>query len=277
MGFSRGAAAGEALGSGDRFRDCAACPEMVVVPAGDFVMGSPDHEAGRNEQEGPRHRVSIRQPFALGAYEVTTAEWRACVAEDACARLPADQPLSERSMYPVAGVSWDDATDYAAWLTLTTGYRYRLPAEAEWEYAARAWTETAQFWSESGETACEFANLGMPRGCGDGHERAAPIGSYRANPFGLYDMLGNVAEWVQDCWYEGYEAAPTDGNARTRSLRTSLPEPYAPYPPGRCSWKTHRGGDWTSVSDAARSAARAGLAKSEKRDTLGFRVARSLP
>ena len=276
-GFGSGVAAAEALAPGDRFRDCAACPEMVVVPTGDFMMGSPDHEAGRAEHEGPRHRVSIRQPFALDTYEVTTAEWRACAAEGACIPRPAGQSGNESAMHPVVGISWNDAKDYAAWLTLTTGFRYRLPSEAEWEHAARAGTETARFWGESAETACEFANLGGLRGCADGHERAAPVGSYRANPFGLHDMLGNVAEWVEDCWYEGYEGAPADGNARSRSLRTSLPEPSAPYPPGDCNWKAYRGGDWTSAPDAARSAARAGLAKGEGRDFLGFRIARSLP
>lgn len=259
--------------AGEPFRDCDGCPDLTVLPAGKFMMGSPEDEAGRAEEEGPRHRITIRQGFALGVREVTIGQWRACVAAGGCAALSRPSPADD---HPMTGVNWDDAMNYAAWLSLKTGHDYRLPSEAEWEYAARAGGDTAWFWGAAAAPSCGFANLADGGACDDGHAGAAPVGSYAANPIGLYDMAGNVAEWVEDCWFEGYEAAPVDGNARTRSLRTSLPEPYAPYAVGDCGLKPVRGGAWTSPPEAARSAARVGLAKGERRDGIGFRVARTL-
>ena len=256
---------------GERFRDCADCPEMVVLPAGAFVMGSPADEVGRQANEGPQHKVEIRRPIALGLREVSAGEWQACVASGACTAPQA----SAAAEAPVSGISWNDAKDYTAWLTLKAGKTYRLPSEAEWEYAVRAGTATAWYWGDATDVTCAFANL--VAACDGGHDGPAPVGEYRPNPFGLHDMVGNVSEWVEDCWYEGYGGAPEDGNARTLSLRSSLPEPYAPYPAGNCNWKVHRGGDWAQPPAAARSAARAGLPRYESRDTIGLRLARSLP
>ncbi len=256
---------------GERFSDCADCPEMVVLPTGDFAMGSPADEAGRQQTEGPLHKVEIRRPLAIGVTEVSMREWQACVADGACA-LPR---LSATAAAPVGGISWNEAKDYAAWLTAKSGAAYRLPSEAEWEYAARAGTVTPWFWGDAADMSCPFANL-AGAAC-DGHDGPAPAGDTRSNPFGLHDMAGNLAEWVEDCWYEGYGGAPEDGHARTLSLRASLPEPYAPYPPGNCNWKVFRGGSWTSPPAEARSAARSGLPRYESRDTIGLRIVRSLP
>lgn len=256
---------------GERFSDCTDCPEMVVLPAGKFAMGSPPDEAGRQETEGPLHRVEIRRPIAFGLYEVSMREWQACVADGACAE-PQTPAAADA---PVGGISWNDAKDYTAWLTARSGAAYRLPSEAEWEFAARAGTATPWFWGEAADKACVFANLAAT--CDKGYDGPAPRGDSRSNPFGLHDMAGNLSEWVEDCWYEGYGGAPEDGNARTLSLRTSLPEPYAPYPPGNCNWKVFRGGSWESPPVAARSAARAGLPRYESRDTIGLRIVRSLP
>jgi formylglycine-generating enzyme required for sulfatase activity len=267
-----GVATAAALQPGDRFSDCADCPELVVVPAGEFAMGSPQDEAGHQETEGPLHKVEIRRPIAIGLSEVSADEWQACVNDNACV-VPAGD---DAPGLPVAGISWNDAKDYTAWLTAKSGESYRLPSEAEWEYAARAGTATPWFWGEAADMSCTFANLANAA-CNDGHDGPAPRGDTRTNPFGLHDMAGNLSEWVEDCWYEGYGGAPEDGNARTLSLRTSLPEPYAPYPPGNCNWKVHRGGSWASPPVAARSAARSGLPRYESRDTIGLRVVRSLP
>jgi len=256
---------------GERFGDCAECREMVVLPVGDFAMGSPDGEAGRENTEGPLHKVEIRRPIAIGLTEVSSLEWQACVDDGAC-NAPQAPAAAET---PVGGISWNDAKDYTAWLTAKSGRTYRLPSEAEWEYAARAGTATPWFWGDTAAVSCPFANLAGTT-C-DGYDGPAPAGGYRTNPFGLHDMAGNLSEWVEDCWYEGYGGAPEDGNARTLSLRSSLPEPYAPYPPGNCNWKVHRGGSWQSPPAEARSAARAGLPRYESRDSIGLRVVRSLP
>ena len=210
---------------GEVFRDCDVCPEMVVVPAGSFMMGSPDTEEGRGRSESPRHRVTIGAPFAVGVYEVTLDEWNACVSSGGCPDDAARADSVGEGRAPVV-VQWIHAWEYADWLSETTGYEYRLPSEAEWEYMARAGTRTARYWGDSAHEQCLYANgydatahieldydhLDMI-GCRDRHVLRAPVGAFQPNPWGLYDVLGNVQEWVDDCWRVGdYDGAPTDGS-----------------------------------------------------------------
>ena len=226
---------------GETFRDCLTCPELVVVPAGTYLMGSPSYETGREEDEGPVHQVTIGQAFAVGKYEVTVGEYRRFVettgyeGESGCYVLTEGKwkKESERTWRnpgyrqserdPVVCVSWRDAHAYAEWLSRQTGKTYRLLSEAEWEYVARAGTTTARYWGERETGQCRYVNGADSRtdfdwriGCDDGYARTAPVGSYQQNGFGLYDVLGNAWEWVQDCGNESYAGAPSDGRAWER-------------------------------------------------------------
>ena len=232
----------------DDLRSGGAGPEMVVVPAGSFRMGG----------HHPVHQVKISAPFAVGVYEVTFAEWDACVAAGGCGRHRPDDKGWGRARQPVINVSWKDAQAYVAWLTRESGARYRLLSEAEWEYVARAGSETAYSWGH--EVGRNRANC---RGCGsqwDG-KRTAPVGSFGANAFGLYDVHGNVWEWVEDCWNGNYEGAPTDGTAWTK---------------GNCDTRVVRGGSWDDDPRYLRSAFRSGGPSGNRDINVGFRVARSL-
>lgn len=245
---------------GERFRDCAVCPEMIVVPAGSFLMGSPPDEEGRYGDEGPQHAVTIAQPFAVGVYEVTFAEFDACLADadSRCVHWPVSS--WERGRRAVVNVNWADARSYAEWLSERTGERYRLLSEAEWEYAARAGTTTP---FHTGATISrEDANYRRRDGTSRGE---ALVGLYDANAFGLHDMHGNVWEWVQDCWHDGYAGAPTDGSAWELVGAD-----------GECSVRVLRGGTWDEGPWLLRSAYR-GRAQAEIRARqAGFRVARTL-
>ena len=187
---------------GTEFRDCAECPAMVAVPAGSYTMGSPAAEAGRHADEGQR-RVTIEEPFAVGVYEVTFAEWDACAAAGGCRHRPGHGGWG-RGRQPVIDVSWDDAQEYVAWLSSKTGRDYRLPTEAEWEYVARAGTATPFHTGATISTAqANYDGLSAPYGPGvTGAYRGRPIaaGSLVPNAFGLYDVHGNVAELVADCY-----------------------------------------------------------------------------
>ena len=236
---------------GKVFRDCRRCPEMVVVPAGSYRMGSPSYE-----DEGPVHRVTIGEPFAVGVYEVTLAQWDSCVRDGGCShRLKFDR---DRANYPVVNVNWTDVQQYVGWLAGETGQAYRLLSEAEWEYVARAGTTTQYWWGdEIGH------NRASCNGCGgqwDG--KRAPVGSFGANAFGLYDIHGNVWEWVQDCWNESYAGAPTDGSAWGR---------------GDCSRRVLRGGSWFIEPRKLRSANRSWYTTDFRLNYFDFRLARSLP
>lgn len=241
---------------GATFRDCDACPEMVVIPAGSFVMGSPITEEDRDFEEGPLREVKIFHSFALGKYEVTFAEWETCVTDGGCIRR-SDRGWG-RGRRPVINASWGDVQDYVAWLGRKTGEKYRLPTEAEWEYAARAGTTTARHWGE--DVGNDKANC---HGCSDlDGERTTPVGSFPANAFGLHDMLGNVWEWVEDCWNDTYEGGPVDGSAWTV---------------GDCSQRVLRGGSWGFLPRSARSASRHRSVSDPKYrlSTNGFRLAKS--
>jgi len=282
-----GAVLADSFTVGDRFRDCSVCPEMVVVPLGDFVLGSPPDEIGRTSRESLQRKVSISEEFAMSLYEIKISEWKSCAAASACsldtpAELEGGAEFGWREWkrtHPVVGVSWEEGKEYTLWLTLKTGFQYRLPTETEWEHAARSGTNTARFWDTLEGTACEYANLEGSSGCadGDGYDDVAPVGSYRSNAFGLYDMIGNAAEWTESCWGKDYDLDPMDSNERAQSADTVGPDGDAVDHTGDCNQKVYRGGAWNSNLDEARSASRAGLGKDIKRDYVGFRVVRVLP
>lgn len=196
--------------SGTVFQDCPACPQMVVIPAGSLMMGSPESDTDARDDERPQHKVTIAKPFAVSRFEVTFAEWNACIDARGCEHRPNDEGWGHGAR-PVIKVSWDDITQqYLPWLNRVTGQTYRLLTEAEWEYAARAGTMSYSW----GDDLVE--NNAHCYGCKSqwDNEQTAPLGSFKPNDFGLYDMHGNVFEWVQDYYSdEAYAAAPTDGSA----------------------------------------------------------------
>ena len=237
---------------GDVFRDCGECPELVVVPPGEFDMGSNDFEF-----EKPVHKVTIGKAFAIGRREVTFEEWEQCVAAGNCRYRPDDrgQGRGERA---VTDVSWRDAVAYVEWLGQKTGHKYRLPSEAEWEYAARGGTKTTFWWGR--DVGARLANC---RDCGGGTgQQVMPTGSFSANPFGLFDTAGNAAEWVQDCWNDSYRNAPRDGSAWTS---------------GQCGQRVLRGGSFDSQARYLRSASRFRYDADVRYYANGFRVVRELP
>jgi formylglycine-generating enzyme required for sulfatase activity len=209
---------------------------MVVVPAGEFVMGSPESEKGRNKDEGPQRKVTFAQPFAVGKFEVTFAQWDACVAEGGCTHKPGDESWG-RGRRPVINVSWDDAKQFVAWLAKKTGKPYRLPTEAEWEYAARGVTRASDPhtpFSTGATINYKQANYDANFKYGSGpqglyRQKTLDVGSLPRNAFGLHDMHGNVWEWVEDCYRDSYMGAPTDGSAVTS---------------GDCGLRVLRGGSW---------------------------------
>jgi formylglycine-generating enzyme required for sulfatase activity len=242
----------------DTFRECVTCPEMVVVPAGSFVMGSP-----ANEEERPQHDVTIRQPFALGKFEVTYENWQACVAHGGCSFFSGGALWADQKE-PAVSMSWNGAKEYVAWLSKLTGKPYRLPSEAEWEYAARAGTQTAYSWGDKigeGNANCWV--------CGSKWDRKlAPVGSFAPNAFGLHDMHGNVWEWVEDCDNHNYDGAPSDGSAWTVDMMR----------PQRsdCVYRVNRGGAYNNDSRLLRSANRSYHSPETTFNNMGFRIARTL-
>lgn len=252
---------------GSVFRDCSDCPEMVIISAGSFTMGSPRGEAGRYDDEGPQRRVTFERPFALGRYEVTFAQWDACVAAGGCNGHRPDDRGWGRGARPVINVSWWDARAFAAWLSDRTGQPYRLPTEAEWEYAARAGT-TTPFWTGAtistaqANYAGNLAYAGGSKGIYRMQTMLVDDPSFPANPFGLRHMTGNVREWVEDCYVYDYGAAPADGRlAVDRS---------------DCRGRVLRGGSWSVIPGNLRSAYRDRIAPVVRVSNVGFRVARML-
>lgn len=264
---------------------------MVVIPAGTFTMGSPSGEKDRFHNEGPEHQVQIGAPFAVGKFEITRGQFAAFVndtgykAGDSCwidannkfadtkGRSFRDPGFKQEDSHPVVCISWDDANAYVAWLAKKTGKPYRLLSEAEWEYAARAGTTTPYPFGDDPNKLCRYGNgadLTLKSqfstwtgvfACKDGYVYTAPVGSFMANGFGLYDMSGNAWEWIEDCYHESYNGAPKDGSA---------------WVTGDCSKRLLRGGAWNRVQASFRSAYRSWLASVLRINSDGFRVARTL-
>jgi formylglycine-generating enzyme required for sulfatase activity len=237
---------------GEVFRDCPECEELVVVPPGEFDMGSTTSPA-----EMPLHHVAIAQPFAIGRREVTFAEWDQCVAAEGCKYSPDDHGWG-RGDRPVIDVSWDDAQSFIAWLSKKTGQAYRLPSEAEWEYAARGGAASPYWWGRdvgTGRANCQDC------GGAAAARQTVPTGSFRPNAFGLYDTAGNAAEWVQDCWNPSYAGAPRDGSA---------------WKSGDCSLRVLRGGSFASKASAVRSASRFRYDEDVRYYANGFRLVRDV-
>jgi len=276
---------------GEAFRECPQCPEMLVVGPGEFTMGAEGGEPGR--PEGPPRLIDIRYPFAVGRYEVTVEEYGAFVTATGhpvtggC-RVWAGEWVyppendfrspgwrrSPQPRDPVACVSWLDAKAYVAWLTEVTGSGYRLLSEAEWEYVARAGTDTSWPWGEEPSDGCQSANIydasgardfafpWEPEACDDGFGAVAPVGSFTPNAFGLYDLIGNVWEWNEDCYKAPYHHLPVNGGAYQEQ--------------GSCERRSVRGGSWITRTTRQRSAFRGRDPETTVFSFFGFRVARDL-
>lgn len=248
----------------DRFTDGSVQgPEMVVLPSGSFTMGGMDPIFGGG-RDG--HTVRIGYRLAVGRFEVTFSEWDACVADGGCGGYrPSDEGWGRRNR-PVINVGWNDAREYVEWLNRKAGlmgspYRYRLPSEAEWEYAARAGTSTLYSFGDNADELGEFAWFRDNSDTGSGR-RTHPAGTKAPNGFGLHDMHGNASEWVEDCSNDTHAGAPTDGSARTT---------------GNCSLRVLRGGSWDLWAPFLRSGIRLFEVPGDRDSTVGFRVARTLP
>jgi formylglycine-generating enzyme required for sulfatase activity len=271
-----------ALKPGDEFKECAECPRMVVIPAGEFMMGAPESEPEHYPNELPQHRVNIAQPFAVGAFKVTRDELDAFVrdtryridkcftledgrVEERLGRSPQNPGFAQDGKHPAVCVSWDDAQAYVAWLTRKTGRVYRLLTEAEWEYAARAGTSSPFWWGTSisadqanYDSSSSYGGSGNKR---EGREKTVPVDSFAANPWGLYQVHGNAFEWVEDCWNDTYGNAPADGAARLT---------------GDCSRHVRRGSAWNYIAATLRSAFRDSRPARFRGSNIGLRVARMI-
>ena len=244
--------------TGQVFRDCSACPEMVVISAGSFLMGSNPSDFGYQKSEGPQRRVTISQNFAIGKYEVTVGDWKNCLAGGGCEGYDpaiAGTDMS-RNDYPVSNIPYDAAKFYTSWLSQKTGQNYRLPSEGEWEYAARGGRASIYPWGNSGNTA-----LASCRNCAT--KMATPAGSFPPNDFGLFDVVGSLWEWTEDCLNETYDSAPLTPVARTS---------------GDCTSRVIRGGSYNDSLDILRVANRTSVGVSEPRASphLGFRLYRDI-
>ena len=295
-----------ATGTPEVVRDCPACPEMIVLPTGSFTIGASIDEgialglpADLSTREQPTRRVTVGRPLAFARYEITIKQFAAFVAASGYAPEPGcwhyvgsewtfdktrswqDSQLEQNPDHPVTCVSWHDADAYARWLARETGQPYRLPSEAEWEYAARAGTP-GPFWFGADRSAvCRYINLGdqdtearfhwaggpatlrvewKPENCHDGFATTSPVDAKPPNPFGIHGVLGNAMEWVADCWHDDYSSGPDDQTARVLS--------------GDCSYRAMRGQGWIAIAGSARSAFRRKMAATDRRFTFGIRVVR---
>lgn len=271
---------------GETFRDCPWCPQMVVIPTGSFMQGSP--ESARLNSESPLHRVTINYPLAIGQTEITVDDFSRFVMEtgyqqsgcwiyrDDWIKLDnadwTDPGFLQDKAHPVSCVSWEDAQAYVRWLSKSTHKNYRLPSASEWEYITRARSEQSRPWGESLTSACQVANVADISAeqqyngwnihpCDDGYVHTAPVSSFKPNEFGVYDALGNVFEWVEDCWNNNYHRAPADGAA---------------WKKGDCRKRVLRGGSWFSQPDFVRPAFRNHFDENFRSSSFGFRVARGI-
>ncbi len=282
-------AGAEVLAEGEVFRDCPTCPLMKALPAGQFEQGAAAGQADATPIELPQHRVSITYPLGVGVYEITVGEFKefadatqhksaGCQTyngswQDSAELNWNNVGYTQTATHPVACVSWRDAREYAAWLSKKTGRKYRLPSESEWEYAARARSADPRPWKENIGGACTSANVADQTAaqqypgwkvhpCSDGFTYTAPVGSFQPNAFGLYDTLGNVFEWVQDCWRQDYRGAPTDGS---------------PWLNGDCSQRDMRGGSWFTAPPRVSASARNRFEETYRSNSVGFRLVREIP
>lgn len=246
------------------FKDCETCPEMVVVPTGQFRQG--DLTGAGDADEHPVRTVVFSRPFALSRHEITYALWDQCVLAEKCTSLSeADLPAETRSQHPVQNVSWLEAQEFVTWLSEISRQSYRLPTESEYEYAARAGATLRYSWGDTPQR--QHSNYGAEECCGGAAEgfdlwsETGPVGSLTMNPFGLFDMAGNVQEWVADCWSEDYTNAPVNGAARVD---------------GNCDLRVLRGGSWSSTPKMIRPANRDKGPIDVGLPYYGFRVARDL-
>jgi formylglycine-generating enzyme required for sulfatase activity len=271
---------------GGKVAACKDCPEMVAIPAGSFMMGSPDGEDDRDEKEGPQTKIDIRA-FSMGKYPVTRGQFaefiqatgykpaRQCFAEVSHGKFDMTSKASwenasfpQTDQDPVVCVSWLDATAYVKWLSQATGQPYRLPSEAEWEYAARAGTTTSRYWGDDADDACTYANAADRQAndeyafpsvdCDDGYLYTSPVGKFKPNKFGLYDMLGNVRQVVAGCLTKSIDALPRDGSANKN-----------------CNEHPLRGSSWEAWPKLMRSASREWIGSEYAHLAYGFRVALS--
>lgn len=275
---------------GVTFQECAQCPAMVVVPRGHFQMGSPDTEPGRGRDESPLHEVTIDYVLAVSLHEVTRAQYGNfaaaskrpvggdCITDRVktgdwqpdAATTYLDPGFPQGPDHPVVCVSWEDAQAYIDWINGQTGGTYRLPTEAEWEYVARSGSQHAYPWGDSADNGCKDANNGdvnfarkyagaKVANCDDGSQHTAPVGRYRPNAFGLYDVMGNVNEWTLDCGAPDYFHAPADGSAQLAR---------------GCDKRITRGGSWGTAAKDTRSANRMRYSAGDRDDSIGFRLVR---
>jgi len=264
----------DAIKPGTLFKDCDICPEMVVLSVGSFIMGTSKDELGHQPDEGPQHTVTFNRPFAIGVYTVTVEEWEAYVQEigaprrsgdtrpgRACTEGKPSYPYGSRQ--PAVCLTYHDAENYVKWLAEKTGKSYRLPSEAEWEYAARAGSEGPFPFPVNEEGIYRINKYANTYGDTDGFEYTAPVGSFPPNAFGVFEMHGNVYEWTADCWHDnGYVGAPEDGSAWIKN--------------GDCDFRQIRGSDWVDPPIFSRSGNRNERRLDRFGDWLGFRVARDL-
>ncbi len=277
---------------GTVFTDCATCPEMIVIPSGQFIMGSPDDEPQRDADESPRRTLTIDQPFAVSRFEITRDQYAEFAAASGRSAGPdctvwvgnkweltegknwQDPHYPQTGNDPVACIDWFDAQAFAAWLADRTGQPYRLLSEAEWEYMARGGTTTVYHFGDDPAGLCEYDNghdmtsmrvhtdmpwEGVP--CDDGFAETAPVGALHPNLFGVYDVHGNVWEWLADCYAPSYNGAPLDG---------------LPVLAEDCEQRVYRGGGWSVQERGRRSANRGRYAADQRYGQLGIRVARDL-
>jgi len=274
---------------GEVFRDCPTCPLMKALAPGVFSQGAPDTQPNSTAFEKPAHTVRIPYPLGVGVYEITVGEFRefvtatqhksaGCQTYDGTWQARSDLNwdnvgFSQTATHPVVCVSWRDAREYAAWLSHKTGQRYRLPSDSEWEYAARAGSSLRRPWDDREDTACKDANVAdqtaaqqfpgwKVHACVDGYVYSSPVGAFQPNEFGLHDMLGNVFEWVLDCWHPDYQGAPADGSA---------------WLGGDCSQRGMRGGSWFTAPPLISFSARNRFEDTYRSNSIGFRLVREIP